>query len=85
SGIAVRSAVDRTIHVTKDDVPASELIASPEYRTFLKKALEPAFANGQRELAVIAHSRLVTNGTQEHNFNNQPCVKDGMVMVHNGI
>ena len=34
---------------------------------------------------MIAHSRLVTNGTQEHNFNNQPCIKDGIVMVHNGI
>lgn len=85
SGIAVRSAADRTIHVTKDDVPASELIASKEYRDFLDKALKPAFANGQQELAVIAHSRLVTNGTQENNFNNQPCIKDGMVMVHNGI
>lgn len=85
SGVAVRSAADRTIHVTKDDVPASELIASKEYSTFLNKALEPAFSKGQQELAVIAHSRLVTNGTQEHNFNNQPCIKDGLVMVHNGI
>ncbi len=85
SGIAIRSADDRTLHVTKDDVPASELIASPAYRAFLDVALKPAFASGQRELAVIAHSRLVTNGSQEHNFNNQPCIKDGIVMVHNGI
>lgn len=85
SGIAVRNAADNTIHVTKDDVPASELIASPTYRAFLDNALKPAFAGAQRELAVIAHSRLVTNGTQEHNFNNQPCIKDGIVMVHNGI
>jgi glucosamine 6-phosphate synthetase-like amidotransferase/phosphosugar isomerase protein len=27
----------------------------------------------------------VTNGTQEHNTNNQPVIKDGVVMVHNGI
>lgn len=85
SGIAIRSKADRTIHVTKDDVPASELIRSQAYHGFLAKALAPAFANGQQELAVIAHSRLVTNGTQEHNFNNQPCIKDGVVMVHNGI
>lgn len=85
SGIAVRSAADRTIHVTKDDVPASELIASQAYVSFLDKALKPSFIKGQQALAAIAHSRLVTNGTQEHNFNNQPCVKDGMVMVHNGI
>ncbi|MBL7962502.1 MAG: hypothetical protein JNM31_01540 [Flavobacteriales bacterium] len=85
SGIAIRGAADRTIHVTKDDVPASELIRSQAYRSFLDKALKSGFAQGQRELAVIAHSRLVTNGTQEHNFNNQPCIKDGIVMVHNGI
>lgn len=85
SGIAIRSAGDCMIHVTKDDVPASELVASKEYRRFLDKTLKPAFFNGQQELAVIAHSRLVTNGTQEHNFNNQPCVKEGVVMVHNGI
>ncbi len=85
SGIAVRNSVDRTIHVTKDDVPATELIRSAGYRSFLDKALKPVFANGQRELAVIAHSRLVTNGSQENNLNNQPCIKDGVVMVHNGI
>ncbi|MBK6541352.1 MAG: hypothetical protein IPG10_08750 [Flavobacteriales bacterium] len=85
SGIAIRNAVDATIHVTKDDVPATDLIRSAAYRTFLDKALVPAFQGGGHELAVIAHSRLVTNGTQERNANNQPVIKDGIVMVHNGI
>ncbi|MBL8001712.1 MAG: hypothetical protein JNL05_07120 [Flavobacteriales bacterium] len=85
SGIAVRDAVGRTIHVTKDDVPATDLIRSAAYRSFLEQALAPSFANGQQELALIAHSRLVTNGSQEHNFNNQPVIKDGIVMIHNGI
>ena len=85
SGIAVRNAVDATIHVTKEDVPATDLIRSAAYRAFLDKALAPAFQAGGRELAVIAHSRLVTNGSQENNANNQPVIKDGIVMVHNGI
>ncbi|MBK7941424.1 MAG: hypothetical protein IPJ87_06065 [Flavobacteriales bacterium] len=85
SGIAVRDAVGRTIHVTKDDVPATDLIRSAAYRSFLEQALAPSFTNGQQELALIAHSRLVTNGSQEHNFNNQPVIKDGIVMIHNGI
>jgi hypothetical protein len=85
SGIAVRSAADRTIHVTKDDVPASMLITSRAYASFLEQALAPTFTQGQQPLAAIAHSRLVTNGTQENNSNNQPCVKDGIVLVHNGI
>jgi asparagine synthetase B (glutamine-hydrolysing) len=85
SGIAIRNAVDRTIHVTKDDIPATELIRSADYRAYLDKGLKPVFANGPGAIAVIAHSRLVTNGTQENNANNQPCIKDGVVMVHNGI
>ena len=85
SGIAIRNAADRTIHVTKDDVPATDLIRSPAYHSFLEQALAPSFTNGQQELALIAHSRLVTNGSQEHNFNNQPVIKDGIVMIHNGI
>ncbi len=64
SGIAIRDAVGRTIHVTKDDVPATDLIRSEAYRSFLDQALAPSFANGQQELALIAHSRLVTNGSQ---------------------
>ncbi|MCB0789746.1 MAG: hypothetical protein KDB75_10610, partial [Flavobacteriales bacterium] len=80
SGIAVRGSADRTLHVTKDDIPASELIRSAEYRRFLDKALGPSYSDGQRELAAIAHSRLVTNGSQENNTNNQPCIKDGVVM-----
>lgn len=85
SGIAIRSAMDRTIHVTKDDVPATELIRSKVYADFLDKALGKGAAGNGQQLAVIAHSRLVTNGSQENNFNNQPCIKDGIVMVHNGI
>ncbi len=82
SGIAIRNAAHRTIHVTKEDIPSSELIGSDRYRAFLEAALGP---EEHVELAAIAHSRLVTNGTQEHNFNNQPCIKDGVVLVHNGI
>ena len=85
SGIAVRDAAGRTIHVTKDDVPATDLIRSAAYAAFLDQALTPANGEAQRELALIAHSRLVTNGSQEHNHNNQPVIKDGIVMIHNGI
>ncbi len=35
--------------------------------------------------AVMGHSRLVTNGSQINDENNQPVVKDGVVAVHNGI
>ena len=32
--------------------------------------------------AVMGHSRLVTNGSQLNDVNNQPVVKDGVVGIH---
>jgi glutamine---fructose-6-phosphate transaminase (isomerizing) len=33
----------------------------------------------------IGHSRLVTDGYEQYDINNQPVVKNGMVVIHNGI
>ena len=35
--------------------------------------------------STIGHSRLVTNGYEQDNENNQPVAKNGIVGVHNGI
>lgn len=35
--------------------------------------------------AALGHARLVTNGSQLEDVNNQPVVKDGIVGIHNGI
>ncbi len=35
--------------------------------------------------AIIGHSRMVTNGTEYSNLNNQPFIKHGIVGIHNGI
>ncbi len=85
SGIAIRDTRNHRIQVTKEDVPASDLVRSRGYRQFLDEALAPVFAGNQEAVVTMAHSRLVTNGSQEHNHNNQPVVKDEVVMIHNGI
>ena len=36
-------------------------------------------------ISLIGHSRLVTNGHQTENLNNQPVLTKGIVGVHNGI
>jgi len=36
-------------------------------------------------IAIIGHSRLVTNGAMEIHDNNQPVIKNGIVGIHNGI
>lgn len=87
SGIAIR--YNTTIDVLKAPVPASRFIQSDEFKTSIQKIGNGASGNkshqNQPTIAVIGHSRLVTNGRQDLNLNNQPVVKDGAVCVHNGI
>jgi glucosamine--fructose-6-phosphate aminotransferase (isomerizing) len=90
SGIAVKDPSSRTISVLKRSIPASELIRSSQFEQYFNRTIA---ANAGREntaairkpLAVIAHARLVTDGSQENVDNNQPVVKDGCIVVHNGI
>lgn len=42
-------------------------------------------SSGQRPFIAIGHSRLVTNGYEQYEINNQPVVKNGFVIIHNGI
>lgn len=71
-----------TVQVFKQPLPAAKLIKLPEY-----KKLWASCGKGEIRppLAVIGHSRLVTNGLQGISANNQPVVKDGIVGIHNGI
>lgn len=89
SGFAFRNEIDREINVIRNPMPISSLI---KHQAFIDE-LEANLSNicggekGQTQniFAVIGHSRLVTNGTQLNDENNQPVVKDGLVAVHNGI
>lgn len=80
SGFAARAG-DR-ISVYKQPLAASELIRSEEYGTLVDSLIE---CSSTGPFAFVAHSRLVTNGVQTINDNNQPVAKDGLVGVHNGI
>ena len=73
-----------SIDVFKAPVMASELINSKSYnKLFIERF------NGSKSLAdtvaVIGHSRLVTNGNEDIHNNNQPVLKNGMACIHNGI
>jgi asparagine synthetase B (glutamine-hydrolysing) len=81
AGLAV--AWGDRIDVIKTAETASVFLRSPEYAR-LAKALANR-PNPQAPIAVIGHARLVTNGLQSLEANNQPTVKDGAIVVHNGI
>ena len=80
SGIAVQT--DDEIWVYKEPIPASQFVKKRAYRELFDR-LGSAGPTGR--VAIIGHSRLVTNGQQEVWHNNQPVVCSGLVGVHNGI
>ncbi len=69
----------KKITVVKGDVPVTSIMKEKSWINALDKSL-----NAKRFLA-IGHTRLVTNGSQLDNTNNQPVIKDGGLLVHNGI
>ena len=72
-----------TIEVIKGDIPVSELIKNDLYCQHLDAAFN-AYEKGNG-FSVFGHARLVTNGSQLHEVNNQPVIKDGILVIHNGI
>ncbi|MBD3281988.1 MAG: hypothetical protein GF387_00005, partial [Candidatus Portnoybacteria bacterium] len=76
-GIAIHSK--KTIHVYKEPISPSKIIKQKEYKKLIKKALSDP------PIAIIGHSRLVTDGIESSNENNQPVIKSGIVGAHNGI
>jgi asparagine synthetase B (glutamine-hydrolysing) len=87
SGIAI--SVNGDIRVFKSPFPASAMIRNGQYKKFFRESLQMDGSNRKQwihhPLAMIGHSRLVTNGSQENHDNNQPVIKDGIAAVHNGI
>ena len=89
SGFAFRNETDKTINVIKASMPISSLmkhrVFASELKAHLNSMRHREDVTTRNVFAAIGHSRLVTNGTQLNDENNQPVVKDGLVGVHNGI
>jgi glutamine---fructose-6-phosphate transaminase (isomerizing) len=81
SGLCLLNQKSQIIHIVKGPVPISELLSRKE----VKKEITCALIDGEYTKYIFGHARLVTNGTQLNDANNQPVVKDGVVGVHNGI
>ena len=78
AGIAI--STENKISIYKDSVSASEMQKSKEYKLFLDETM-----NFKESVAILGHARLVTNGFQAINANNQPVCKHNMIIIHNGI
>jgi len=82
AGLAIK--YDGKLNVYKDKVTASEMLKKSQFNNFYSDSL-PNKSNITSPISIFGHSRLVTNGSAELNYNNQPVVKDGLVAIHNGI
>ena len=82
SGFVFREESSNKLSVLKGAIPISELIKS---NIFKEKTNGLNGTNLTNCYAVMGHARLVTNGTQLEDVNNQPVIKDGIVGIHNGI
>ncbi len=83
SGIAFRDITNNTIDVIKGDIPVRQLLKSKELNNSLEQSLL-SFKQGNG-FAAFGHARLVTNGSQLQEVNNQPVIKDNILCIHNGI
>lgn len=79
SGFAINNG--KELRYLKSPFPASDLIKSEVF----KKEMEYLLHSGNSFFTTIGHSRLVTNGYEQYNKNNQPVIKNNLAVIHNGI
>lgn len=80
SGIAINC--NGLISILKTSQPASSMLKSREYSDLISKTV---CKDNFGSLSVIGHSRLMTNGRNSLNINNQPVNVNNIIGVHNGI
>ena len=86
SGFAFRIKEESMIKVLKGPVSVTKLLKTTEYKNLKASLLSKERENKKsNSFAALGHARLVTNGSQLQDVNNQPVVKDGIAGVHNGI
>ena len=86
SGLVFAAAHTASVH--KRPMPPTEMLRTPEYRSFLAEQLSHLHVVDGKLAAPIAamgHCRLVTNGGQTQAENNQPIVGQRTIGIHNGI
>jgi len=90
SGLCFRVNSNNEIRILRAPGAISKLVKTNEFSNY--SSLVFSRTNNQvnstildESFFVMGHARLVTNGTQLEDHNNQPVIKDDIVAVHNGI
>ncbi|MFH0734347.1 MAG: glucosamine 6-phosphate synthetase [bacterium] len=83
SGVAILNKNNYEISLLRGPVSVDSLLITKEYKKLKYKVLNNNEDHGI--FAGFGHARLVTNGSQLEDDNNQPVLVDGIVGIHNGI
>ena len=82
SGLAI---IDEDyIQICKSNLSAKDMLSLKEFNNFINKNLKKQQQINEG-LTFIGHTRLVTNGSDEIHYNNQPVISNDTVAIHNGI
>lgn len=83
SGLCSLNHQNNSFDIIKGPIPANQLLK----RDKVKATLDSIFSkeNDNKLKFTFGHARLVTNGTQLEDANNQPVIKDDIICIHNGI
>jgi glutamine---fructose-6-phosphate transaminase (isomerizing) len=83
SGLCTFNNSNNNFQIVKGPISANKLLK----REKVKNDIDQVFSKNNNAYIKLAfgHARLVTNGTQLEDANNQPVLKDGVICVHNGI
>ncbi len=79
SGLAINNG--KELRYLKSPFPASDLVKSAVF----KNEVDTLLGSDNSFFTTIGHSRLVTNGYEQYNENNQPVIKNNLAVIHNGI
>ncbi|MBI5117999.1 hypothetical protein HZA56_16105 [Candidatus Poribacteria bacterium] len=86
SGLAFYAGGEVDVH--KCSMRAAKMLRNREFQSFLDSCLKSVYSDDAapaRPFASLGHSRLVTNGIEILDRNNQPVLADASLGVHNGI
>ncbi|MDT7833444.1 hypothetical protein RQM59_13735 [Flavobacteriaceae bacterium S356] len=83
SGLCTINHDKNSFEIVKGPIPANELLKRDRVEENLKNIFSKK--NNDNYKLAFGHARLVTNGTQLEDANNQPVIKNDIICIHNGI
>ena len=82
SGLAIN--YENKINIIKKGLPYNLFIKSRDYEDYIAKNLN-SISDTEKNISIIGHTRLSTNGSGNFDLYNHPIVTNNIVGIHNGL